>query len=295
MANTLNVNALPEYIESKKDELIVKATLGGKTINEIDIMPGVKHKEALHFLDSEVQLAAAACGWNPNGTDTFAEKYVEVKPISVQKEFCWLDMKEKYMNYQMLFEAGREKLPFEEKIAESNLNAIQDAVENLIWLGDDTIGITGLIELAQDSDASLKVTKAEGATVSATLDAVVASIPMEALKKGVKVFMSYTNFRTYVQEANSGCCANRPILDAAADSIKYTGDSRITIVPVMGLEGTDEILAAPASELIYATDIEDSENVYRMLYDAKDKKFCFDVLFNAGVALRRDDLVVVTR
>lgn len=292
MVNTLNVNALPEYINEHKDELLVKSIAGGKTIDEIALMAGVKHKEALHFLDSEVTLAAATCGWNPDGADTFTDKYVEVKPVSVQKEFCWLDMKEKFMNYQLLFEAGRETLPFEQKIAESNMNAIKDAVEDLVWNGNEEVGIDGLVKQIKDSDATIAAEVAEGASISEAVDAVVAAVPMEALKKGVKVFMSYTDFRKYVTEANSNCCANRPVIDAASEHISYVGDSRITIVPVLGLEGAGVIVAAPASELIYATDLEGSEGVYRMFYDEKERTFNLDVLFNAGTAIRRDDLIV---
>lgn len=291
MANTLNVNTLPEYVEQNKDELFVKSVAGGKSIEEISIMAGVKHKEALHFLDSEIELASATCGWNPAGSDTFTEKYVEVKPVSVQKEFCWLDMKEKYMNHQLLFEAGREKLPFEQKIAESNMNAIKDAVEDLVWKGDSTIGIDGLVKQIKDSSATIEVTVGVGATVTDKIDALVAAVPMEALKKGVKVFLSYTDFRAYVAEANSTCCANRPVIDAASESIKYVGDSRITLVPVIGLEGANFMVASPAGELIYATDIEGSEGVYRMFYDEKNRTFNLDVLFNAGTAIRRDDLI----
>lgn len=295
MANTLNLNTLPEYIEANRDELFVKSTLGGKTLDEISIMPGVKHKEALHFLDSEVVLAAATCGWNPAGSDTFSDKVIEVKPVSIQKEYCFLDFQEKYMNHQLLFEAGRETLPFEQKIAESNMVAISEAVEDLVWKGNDTIGIVGLVDLAKNSDVTVKVDIEGGQTITATVDAVVAAIPAEAMKKGVKLFMSYSDFRTYVAESNGTCCANRPLIDAASESISYAGNSKVTIVPVMGLEGEGVVIAAPASELIYGTDVNGSENVYRMFYDAKERKFCFDVLFNAGVALRRDDLVVIAR
>lgn len=293
MANTLNVNTLPEYINEHKDELLVKAIAGNKTLDYVDIMAGVKHKDALNFLDSEVELAAAECGWNPAGSDTFSQKYIEVKPVSVQKEFCWLDMKEKFMNYQLKFEAGRETLPFEQKIAESNMVAIQEAVENLVWQGDETIGIDGwLKQLAEDADV-IDVEFAEGATVATKVDAVVAAIPVAALKKGVNVFMSYTDFRAYVAEMNGSCCAGRPIIDAASDSIVYSGDSRIKIVPVLGLEGTGKIVASPATELIYGTDIEGSENTYRLFYDEKERKFCLDVIFNAGTAVRIGAQVVL--
>ena len=47
MANTLNLTALPEYIEQNKEQLFVKSTVGARTLDYVELMLGVKHKEAL--------------------------------------------------------------------------------------------------------------------------------------------------------------------------------------------------------------------------------------------------------
>lgn len=293
MANTLNVSSLPEYINQNSDELFVKSVVGAKTLDYVEIMPNVKHKDALHYLDSTVELAEGACGWNPAGTDTFSDRYIEVKPISIQKEFCWLDMKEKYMNHQLNFEAGRETLPFEQKIAESNVEAIKKAVELMVWQGNAAVGVDGFLAQIAAEDSAVKVTFAEGQTIVDKVDAVVAAIPAAALQKGVNVFMGLTDYRNYIVALNSTCCANRPIIDAASATIAYSGDSRVTIVPVLGLEGTNKIVASPADGLVYGTDIEGSESVYRLWYDEKERKFDFDVLFNGGTAVKLPDQVVL--
>ena len=207
MANTLSVSLLPDYINSHKDELFVKATLGAKTLDYVDIMPNVKYKDEIHFLDSEVVLQdGSECGWNPQGTDTFSPRYIETKAIEVEKEFCWKDFEKKYMNYQLLWEAGREKLPFEEKIAQSNMAAIEEAVESLVWQGNSGLGITGFIAEAESAmtEAGVSaVTFGSGATMSEKIDSVVAALPMRMLKKGVNIYVSYTDFRLYIQEQSS--------------------------------------------------------------------------------------------
>ena len=294
MATTLNISGLTDYVNVHRDELLTKASLGGKSLEYLEIMPNVKWKDALNYLDSEVVLQdGSACGWNPQGAETFAERFIETKAVEVEKEYCWKDFEKKFMNYQLLWEAGREKLPFEEKIAQSNLNAIQDAVEDLIWKGDSGLSITGLIEaISGETDAHI-VSFETGQTVSDKVDAVVAAIPFAALKKGVNVFMSYTDFRNYIMEQNGVCCATKPVVDAASESIKYFGDSRITLIPVIGLEGTGAIVASPADGLVYATDVEGSENTYRMWFDEKEEKFMFRVLFRVGLAVKFPDEVVL--
>lgn len=293
MANTLNISGLTDYVNVHKDELFIKATLGSKTLDYVEIMPNVKYKDALNYLDSEVVLQdGSECGWNPQGSDVFSERYIETKAVEVEKEFCWKDFEKKFMNYQLLWEAGREKLPFEEKIAQSNMNAIQEAVEDLIWNGNDTIGISGFLADAEAASAAT-VEFASGSTASEKLDSVVAALSIKMLKKGVNIYMSYTDFRNYIQEQNGACCAGRPVIDAASESIKYFGDSRITLIPVLGLEDSGAMVAASADALVYATDVEGSERAYRMWFDEKEEKFMFRVLFRAGTAVKFPDEVVL--
>lgn len=290
-ANTLDLRALPDYIKEHRDELFINSTLGSKTFDYVEIMPNVKWKDALNYLDSEIVLQDGSnCGWNPQGSDTFSQRFIETKAVEVEKEFCWKDFEKKYMNYQLLWEAGREKLPFEQKIAESNMNAIKDAVEELVWQGNNTLGISGFVADVKAEGTMAEV--ASGATISEKIDAVVKSLPIKMLKKGVNIYLSYGDFTTYIQEQNGACCVNKPVLDAASETIKYFGDSRITIVPVVGLEGTGEIIAATPDSLVYATDVEGSENTYRMWFDEKEEKFLFRVLFRAGTAVKFPDEVV---
>lgn len=290
MANTL-INSLPDYIENKKDELFVKAVASTKTLDYVEIMPNVKFKEALNYLDTTVVLAdGSECSWNPQGSDTLNARYIEVKPVTVQKEFCWKDFRKTYANYQLAFEAGRETLPFEEKIAQSQIAAIKKEVEKMVWQGNEAVGIDGFLAQMNAEAAVIDVTL-EG-TVQDEVEAVIAAIPAGALEKGVNVFLSWTDFRNYVKAVNSTCC-NNTIIDANVTELVYAGDSRIKLVPVAGLEGADAIVAAPYNALVYGTDIEGSEGVYRMFYDAKESKFLFEVLFNAGTALKFPDEIVL--
>lgn len=293
MATTLNLSALPDYIEQHKDQLFVEGTVGAKTLDYVEIMPNVKFKDALNYLDSEIELQAASCGWNPGGSDTFGQRYIEVKTVEVEKEWCYLDFSKKYMNYQLAFEAGRETLPFEEKLAESNTNKIQEAVEELVWLGNSGLGITGFLADAAEASAAT-VEFGAGATAVEKIDAMVAALPVKMLKKGVNIFVSYTDFRGYIQALNGSCCNNRPIIDAATEALDYLGDSRVKIVPVLGLENANgAMVAATGDALVYGTDIEGSETVYRIWFDEKEQKFMFRVLFNAGTAVKFPNEVVV--
>ena len=289
-ANTLDLHLLPDYIKEHRDELFINSTLGSKTLEYVEIMPNVKWKDALTYLDSQIVLQdGSECSWNPQGSDLISQRFIETRAIEVEKEFCWKDFEKKYMNYQLLWEAGREKLPFEEKIAESNMNAIKEAVETLVWQGNSGLTISGFVADVTAAVAEVSgdtITFSSGATVSEKIDSVVAALDIRMLKKGVNIYLSYTDFRNYIQEQNGACCVNKPVVDAASETIKYFGDSRITLIPVLGLEGTGAIVAATPDALVYATDVEGSENTYRMWFDEKEEKFMFRVLFRAGTAVK---------
>ena len=286
----LNVTSLTDYVNVHKDELLVKATADAKTLRYIDIMPNVKWKEAIPYLESQVVLQdGSVCRLTTGGSDNFSERFIETKAVAVFKDFCWKDFEKKAQNYQLLWEAGRETLPFEQKIQESNVAAIQSKVEDLVWQGDDGLGINGIIDVAATEGTSALT----ATSVSDTIENVLAAMPNSAYKKGINVFMSYTDFRKYIKELNGTCCANRPIQDGAVEDLVYPYDSRVTIVPVDGLEGTNHIVAASKDAIVYGTDIEGSEGAFKFWFEDKEDLFYLKVLFRIGIALRWPDEVAI--
>lgn len=294
MANSLVLSGLTDYIEQKKDELFVKAVAGARTLDFVDLYPDVVYKTALNYLDTEIILAdGSTCTWDPQGSDVFSERFLEVVPITVQKEYCAKDFRKKWMNYQLQWEAGRIELPLMDAIANEQVKAIKKAVDELVWMGNEDLNYEGYLERASGDSAVVKVDFASGATATAKIDAIVAAVPIAALNKGVNIFLSYSDFRAYIAEQNSTCCANRPVIDAAVEELKYFGDSRITLIPVIGLEGTGAILAASKDALAYGTDIVGSEGVYKWIHDEKLDKYYFKVDFTSGTQIKLPNEVVI--
>ena len=292
MASAFNLSGLTDYVEVHKDELLTKATLDFVTAKYVDIMPNVKYKDAIPTLDSTITFQDGSnCGFNPTGADEFGELFIETHPVKVEKEWCYKDWEKKYGNYQLLWEAGRETLPFEEKLTNAQLGLIQEGVEETAWQGSRGLSITGFIaSIGAASALSNEVTGITSAnTIVEAVDALVAAIPMAALKMGVNVYISATNFRKYILAVNAACC-DREAMDAASETIAYVGDSRVKLVAVYGI-GDEYIVAAPADALVWATDVENSENRYRLWFDEKDEMFRFRALFRAGTALRYPALV----
>lgn len=297
MANTVTVNgdALKNYVNVHKDELLVNASATFQTIPHIDVMLGVKNEDQVPMLDSTVEFGdGASCGWNPAGTDVISPVTIKVYPLEVDKEFCQRDFRTTFANYQLAWAAGREKLPFEEKFIQSNIQAISDKLENVVWQGLENPAIDGFLKQINASSAAAKVTVA-GTSAIEDIDAVIEKVSDRMLKKGVNVFVSPSLYRKYVKEMNERCCAGRSVIDASSVSLSYESDSRVSIIPVSGLEveGKEYIVAASKDALVYGTDIEGSENEVWFDFDAKESKYLFKVLFMAGTALRYEAEIVL--
>lgn len=292
MASTIVKTSLPDFINPNAEELLVKSMLGAKTLNYFEIMTNVKSKSALNYLDSTVVFGdGSSCGFNAQGTDTLTQREIEVKPIKINKEWCDRDLLNTWMNHENLIAAGREKLPFEQRFVESNMRAIENKLDKLIWQGDDTLGIDGILDILGDESGVIDVT-GQSDDIVGMVDAVYEALPEAVMDKDVHIFISNSNFRKYIKALNGECCANRQVIDAAAGEIVYSGDSRVKIVAVEGLEGQDAVVAGARDNFVYGTDVEDAHAVYKLWYSDDEDLFRFKVLFNAGVQIKFPSEVV---
>lgn len=301
MANTINVSALPAYVDQVRDELLVKSMLGAKTLTYIDTMLDVKSKSALTILDPTVVFAdASVCGFDAQGTDVLSQRVIEVKPIKVNKEWCDRSLLPTWMNHNLRLAAGMETLPFEQVFVDGNLKAIKSELEKTIWQGDVSAGATanlkafnGFIKILTADASTIDVAVASGSTAGKLIDAVYSAIPEVAMEQEPVIFVSYTMFRSYVQERNATAVVNQPVIDANAEFIYYPGDSRVRIIPVGGLEGVKYAIAGAAKNFTYGTDIEGSENIFKLWYSDDDDVFKFKVLFSAGVNVKMPAEIVL--
>lgn len=294
MASAINLSGLSTYVDQRTDELLTKSVLGATTLDVIDVMLDVKYQAPLNYLDSTVVFAdASTCGWNPDGADAFTQRMITVAPIKVNKEWCARDMRKYWMNYQLLIDANRETLPFEEKIVDENLKAINAKLEKAIW--QESTLFTGLLGIiSTDASAGIKTYDASaGVDYDEVIDQAYAEITDEMYARGeVTMFVSPTVYRNYIASVNAVCCANREVIDAASEFITYPGDSRVTIRPTEGLAGAEisskdvYVVVTWAKNLVFGTDVENSENDFKVWYDDKDEMTRFKVLFNAGTQIK---------
>lgn len=295
MATTVNLEGLiQDYINAHRDEIIAEVPTQSKTVGYLYGMYGVKHKDVVPKLDSTVVLGdGSACGWAPDGSDVYTNVEIVVNPAEVEKEICQRDFEKTNLNHELRWAAGQEKLPFAEEYINSQLAAINDAIEHDVWQGNATVGLDGLLAQVGSAVTTATTVDFSGMTADEKIAAMVEKVPHKALKYGVDIFLSNSDFAAYAKALNANCCANRAVIDASSDEYVLPENTKIRLIPVEGLEGTGKMVAAPRMSLVYGTDVEGSENIVDFWFDRKDAKFLFRVLFMIGTALRRPDLVVL--
>ncbi len=295
MATTVNLEGLiQDYIHAHEDELIAKTPVGSKSARYFYLMLGVKSKDAIPYLESEVELGdGSQCGWNPAGSDTYGNRLIEVKPVEVNKEICQRDFRTTNLNHELRWAAGMEKLPFAEAYVGSQQAAIDEAVENALWQGIPALSIDGIIAHASAELASSNKVDLSGlSTWTEKINAMVAATPTFALKKGVDLFINTGDFMTYANEQNANCCSNIGVIDAMSEEYVLPGNSKVRLIPVDGIPA-GKMVVAPRLGLVEGTDVENSENIYEFFYDRVPANFKFRVLFQFGTAIKFPDATVL--
>ena len=294
----INVSSLTQYVDEQRLPLIRKAVLAPKSADLFNLQTGVKSKAALNILTTSVVFGdGAACGWNPNGTNTLSQREIEVGKVKVNMNFCDRTLLDYWAGYEVKVAAGKEVLPFEEAFVADILAHVNEEVEKAIWQGDKegsgnlTI-FDGLLKILNAESGVIKKASVPGNNVAQEVYDAYASIPLEILHTA-SIVCGEDTFRAYIGELNS---ANLYHYDPKVDegmSIVIPGTStRIYGVP--GLNGTKKIIAGDLKgNFFYGTDLEGDQEVFDLWYSKDNQEFRLAIKFNAGVQVAFPDQVVV--
>lgn len=136
MANSYNVNALPDYVDQNRDKLIAKTVLSGDSVKFFNLITGAKGKTALNLIDTEVEFGdGSTCGWNEAGTTSLSQAILNARPVKVNMAICDKNLLDKWAAYKVRVEAGKtdRDLPFEEEFIDGVIKGIKAKIEQEIW------------------------------------------------------------------------------------------------------------------------------------------------------------------
>ena len=262
-------------------ELLAKALIGGTTASIVNVRTGIKGTQALNLLDSTPVFQAGNCSLSPSGVTQFTQHSITTCPETLFESLCY---KQLFATYQsMLMKAGQtqEEVPFEQMILDLKKKQIEQHVETKLWqattqAGDCFNGFKLLISTNNTNPYSGSVANSSGTTFNGTsaygvtgnpiteVDQLINSLDSNALvREDLVVFMSYSNFRLYVQALTRANFFTNYIqkTDVTSNMKAIHPNTNITVLPTLGLNGSNQVTIGPAEYMIYGVDLLSDETL----------------------------------
>lgn len=285
------VSSLPDYVNQNSKELLAKSVFGADSVKHLNLMTGVKFKEAINLISTEVGLQERTCGWSASGDVTFSQAIMEVGAYKVNATLCEEDLRKKWMNSEVMTAAGAEVLPFEEKITGEIVDSIKHKVEKLIWQADKSHSdlFNGLLTQIKASTAT--DVQSTASTTYGKIKDVYMAIPASILDKAA-IFVGVDTFRAYCQDlVTQNLYHYSAELDPEKMEVIIPG-TNTRVIAVSGLNGTNTIVASDPANLFYGVDMQNDLEQFKLWYSDDNQEFRLAVKFNAGAAVAFPDLVV---
>jgi hypothetical protein len=267
------VSSITGFTDQVGGELLAKALVGATTPKYANVRLGIKGTQALNLLDSSPSFQAGACGWSASGTTTFTQRNITTCAERLNESLCPDQL---YPTYQsMLLTPGmtEESVPFESVIADLKVKQIQQRIEQKLWQatvagGDCFDGFKTLI-----STGTTGVASSSGTTFSATATYGSAGNPITEVDKLISVlsdnaqgredlvvYMSFSNFRLYVQaltKANffTNYIGGSQAIGGNAAMEALHPNTSAKVVPTLGLNASGAVVIGPSEYMVVGFDL----------------------------------------
>jgi hypothetical protein len=316
-----NVTGLAAYTKQNVDLLVKNSVFEARTQKEIlalgNVRVGVKSSEAIGRMDTDVFFQDdSACGFNASGTTTFTQRTLTVGKVKVNEILCDKDLEPYYT--QQALKAGGEytTAAFAADYTDQKAKKIAEALEVALWTANSTgsagtngllnkfDGIKTLITAAGGSVVNANTTGFYGTPATGITSTTIAKNAINAVIKGlpakikgkddVRIFCGWDVFAYLIQayvDANLFHFAPDAKIDDNSAAFTVPGTS-YKVIPVHGLDGTDDIYAFRMSNIFLGTDLLDEENKFWIRWSEDDENIKFTARMKIGVQFAFVDEIV---
>jgi len=297
------VSTITGFTDQTSTELMMKALVGAQTPKIANVKLGIKGTQQIQLMDNSPSFQAGACGWSPSGTTTFSQISLTVCPERVNESLCPDSL---YSTYQsLLLNKGQteEVVPFESQIAELYVKKIQQRIEQKLWQaqtvsGDCFNGFSTLIATGQTG-----VANSSGVTFSSSAAYGVSGNPITEVDKLINVlddnaqalenlvvFMSYPNYRLYVQaltRANffQNYIGSSVTIGGEANSFAVHPNSTVKVYPTIGLANSNKVVIGPADQFVVGFDLLSDHEKLDMWWSRDNDEIRVRANYNYGAAI----------
>jgi len=316
-----NATGLAAYTKQNVDLLVKNSVFEARTQKEIlalgNVRVGVKSSEAIGRMDTDVFFQDdSACGFNASGTTTFTQRTLTVGKVKVNEILCDKDLEPYYT--QQALKAGGEytTAAFAADYTDQKAKKIAEALEVALWTANSTgsagsngllnkfDGIKTLITAGGGSVVNANTTGFYGTPATGITSTTIAKNAINAVIKGlpakikgkddVRIFCGWDVFAYLIQayvDANLFHFAPDAKIDDNSAAFTVPGTS-YKVIPVHGLDGTDDIYAFRMSNIFLGTDLLDEENKFWIRWSEDDENIKMTVRLKIGIQFAFVDEIV---
>lgn len=312
---TLNLSNLTKYTDQMSGILLKEAVLAGHTFDYISIQSGIKYKDSINIMSNTLVAVAGGCGTiSPTGSTTLTQRDIAVCPIKVEESICVEEFEEYWIGQLAKEGSYNEFLPSELNSLYTAIKAekIGQLVEDMFWKGstDGTYGsgnlllCDGILEILENTSATSSVvgTTYSGALTTANaitvVDDMISLIPTDVLDApDLTLFMSHANFRTLKTALRqAGFFFSYDGVEGNSWVIENYTNTNVRIVATRGLNGRNEMVLTPSSNLFLGTDsFGEAKNGdgFQFWYDIRDNITYFRAKLKIGAQVAFPQYVVI--
>ena len=316
------VTGLTAYTEQNEQQLVSASLFEARTqqliLSEGNVMTGVKSSQTVNRMDTDVFFQDdSSCGFLSSGTTEFSQRSLTVGKVRVQETLCPKDLESVYLQKSLPAGGNYDTIAFANEYTARKAGKIAEALETAIWTatGSGYGGTNGLLNKFKGirqhiADAGTSVNAnvtgfyGTGAPITGidTMEkaqkavlAVINALPAAVKGKAdVRIFCGWDVYTLLIQKYvdlnlfhyNPGSTNN------AADSEFLVPGTSYKVVPVHGLNGTNDIYAMRMSNVFLGTDLVGEEESFEMWYSQDDRNVKFSANLKIGVQLAFPDEVV---
>ena len=298
------VTSLPNYTEQNRSDLMIAAVLAAKSTSLFTKQSGVVGPTTINLLDLGITFQNGEdCGFSASGNDTFTQRTITPGIVKVNKSFCPKALRTKYLAHEVEVGAGRESMPFEQKILQGIVAKIGAELEKAIWQGNKTSGtgnlafFDGLITIINADVTSTAIPSGNVITAGSTdsiykrVKDVYAKIPDEVLADA-SILLNYANYRSLVMSLmEQNLFHYERNVDESMEMILPGTNTKVIGVP--GLVGVNKVIAMPTEEVVYGFDNEGDESAFDFWFSKDNQEFRLNVCFSAGVQYAYPQHIIV--
>jgi len=286
---SFDLTQIGTYTDQVGGLLLSESIVKAKTLELCYIQPGVKGTQSINLLSSTINIGTGGCGWDNTANlsaTTFTQRNLASKLYLYQEALCPTALRNYWAGMFLNNPASNSELPFEQQIAELKAKEIQKFVETKVWTATNaTDGFDGFYYTISSGTTGVNLvvsaTTPSSSTMLTCVDEVIAALP-DAIREDddLIVFMSMSNYNSYVVNLRTANYFHFSPENAGQEFITFHPATKIRVVGVPGLAGTNRITCGKSSQMVIGVGLLDDTERLDMWYSRDNNEVRAQAQFN---------------